>query len=234
MMATVNGIRHFKDEQDYREHFVVQSEIDKYLPGGKHFIDEDLINRTLAASDASPADPVRIREIIAKAESTCETLEIEETAALMRVEDPALCEEMRAAADRIKKKVYDNRIVMFAPLDVANPCVNGCRYCGFREGNSSQKRRILTMDEVREEIDVLAGRIGHKRLIAVYGEHPKTSTEYIAETIETIYNHHCKAPKTGADVGIRRVNVNAAPLPIDYLRVLHKVGIGTFQVFQEN
>ena len=104
-MATVNGIRHFKDEQDYREHFVVQSEIDRYLPGGKHFIDEDLINRTLASADAAPVDPVRIREIIAKAESTCETLEIAETAALMRVEDPALFEEMRAAADRIKKKV---------------------------------------------------------------------------------------------------------------------------------
>ena len=232
-METVNGIRHFKDERDYIENFEVQSEIDRYLPGGRHFIDEDLINRTLAAADATPVDPVRIREIIAKAESTCETLEIAETAALMRVEDPALFEEMRAAADRIKKKVYDNRIVVFAPLYVANPCVNGCKYCGFREGNAHQKRRILTMDEVREEIDVLAGRIGHKRLIAVYGEHPSTSTEYIAETIRTIYGHPCKAPKTGAEVGIRRVNVNAAPLPVDDLRVLKSVGIGTFQVFQE-
>ena len=232
-MATINGIRHFKDEQDYREHFIIPSEINKYLPGGKHFIDEDLINRTLAEADATPVDPVRIREIIAKSESSCSTLEIEETAALMRVTDPDLFEEMRAAAERIKKKVYDNRIVFFAPLYVANPCVNGCKYCGFREGNAQQKRRILTMDEVREEINVLAGRIGHKRLIAVYGEHPKTSTEYIANTIQTIYNTPCKAPKTGAKVGIRRVNVNAAPLPIDDLRVLREVGIGTFQVFQE-
>ena len=41
------------------------------------------------------------------------------------------------------------------------------------------------LDELKQEVDVLAGRIGHKRLIAVYGEHPTTSTEYIAETIET-------------------------------------------------
>ena len=54
-MATINGIRHFKDEQDYREHFIVKSEIDKYLPGGRHFIDEDLINRTLAEADAKEA-----------------------------------------------------------------------------------------------------------------------------------------------------------------------------------
>ena len=86
-MATVNGIRHFKDEQDYIKNFVIQSEIDRYLPGGKHFIDEDLINRTLAEADAKPVDPARVREIIAKAESTCETLKIDETAALMRVTD---------------------------------------------------------------------------------------------------------------------------------------------------
>ena len=236
-MATAKDIRHFENAEDYTKHytkhFIVQEEIDKYLPGGKHFIDEDLINRTLAATDAAPVDPVRIREIIAKSEQTCETLTVEEVAALMRVEDPELFEEMRAAADRIKHKVYDNRIVVFAPLYVSNLCVNSCRYCGFRNGNDLQKRRVLTMDELKEEVDVLAGRIGHKRLIAVYGEHPTTSTEYIAETIQTCYNRQVKAPKTGAPVGIRRVNVNAAPLPIADLRVLHEVGIGTFQVFQE-
>jgi len=227
------NIRHFKDEQDYRENFVVQAEIDKYLPGGKHFIDDDLINRTLEEADSAPVDPQRIRAIIAKSEETCETLEPAEVAQLMRVEDKDLFEEMRAAADRIKKKVYDNRIVMFAPLYVSNLCVNGCRYCGFREGNALQRRRMLTMDEVKEEVEILAGRIGHKRLIAVYGEHPTTSTEYIADTIRTIYSHQVKAPNSGCKVGIRRVNVNAAPLPVADLKVLHEVGIGTFQVFQE-
>ena len=65
-MATLNGIRQFKDEQDYREHFIVQKEIDKYLPGGRHFIDDAYINRTIAEAEARPVDPVRIREIIAK------------------------------------------------------------------------------------------------------------------------------------------------------------------------
>ena len=52
-----------------------------------------------------------------KSESTCETLLPEETAVLMSaVHDPELFAEMSAAADRIKKKVYDNRIVVFAPL----------------------------------------------------------------------------------------------------------------------
>ena len=233
-MADVSKIRKFKDAADYTRNFIVQEEIDKYLPGGRHFIDEAEINRCITDVAEKPVDPARVREIIAKSESTCETLLPEETAVLMSASsDPALFEEMRAAADRIKHKVYDNRIVMFAPLYMSNLCVNGCKYCGFREGNDQQKRRVLTMDELKEEIDVLAGRIGHKRLIAVYGEHPTTSTEYIAETIETCYNRKVKAPRTGAPVGIRRVNVNAAPLPVEDLKVLKSVGIGTFQVFQE-
>ena len=176
-MADCSKIRKFKDASDYTKNFIIQSEIDKYLPGGKHFIDDALIQKLIADTDGKQPDPARVREIIANSESTCETLLPEETAVLMQVTDPALFEEMRAAANRIKHKVYDNRIVVFAPLYMSNACVNGCRYCGFREGNAEQKRRVLTMDELKEEIDVLAGRIGHKRLIAVYGEHPSTSTE---------------------------------------------------------
>ena len=232
-MADCSNIRRFDGPADYVKRFVVRGEIDKYLPGGRHFIDEGKINALLASIEGKAADAARVREIIAKSEATCETLTPEEVAVLMQVDDPALFEEMRAAADRIKHKVYDNRIVVFAPLYMSSKCVNGCRYCGFREGNATQARRVLTMDELREELDVLAGRIGYKRLIAVYGEHPDTSTEYIAETIETCYSHAVPAPKTGAKNAIRRVNVNAAPLPVEDLRVLRSVGIGTFQVFQE-
>ncbi|MBR4604392.1 MAG: [Kiritimatiellae bacterium] len=142
-MADTSNIRKFSDAADYTKNFIVQREIDKYLPGGKHFIDENLINSLIERIDSSPADPAKVREIIAKSEETCETLLPEETAELMKVTDPALFEEMRAAADRIKHKVYDNRIVMFAPLYMSNLCVNGCKYCGFREGNSLQKRRVL-------------------------------------------------------------------------------------------
>jgi 2-iminoacetate synthase len=232
-MADTSKIRKFSSPADYVRDFIRRDEITRYLPGGKHFIDEELIESLIKGIDSSDEDPVRVREILAKSLSTCETLTPAETAELMKVRSKDLFEEMRATADLIKHKVYDNRIVFFAPLYMSNLCVNGCRYCGFRSENSLQMRRRLSMDELKEEIDVLAGRIGHKRLIAVYGEHPTTSTEYIAETIETCYSHTVKAPRTGADVGIRRVNVNAAPLPVEDLKVLRSVGIGTFQVFQE-
>lgn len=225
-------IRRFAGAADYRKNFVIPEQIGKYLPGGAHYVDEDAIFSTLAGAARAPAnDPARIREILAKSRAI-ETLLPEETATLIQVSDPGLLQEMADTALAVKKAVYDNRIVMFAPLYMSNLCVNRCTYCGFRCGNEEQKRRMLTMGEVKQEIEVLAGKIGHKRLIAVYGEHPDTSTDYIAETIRTAYACQVKS-QNGAPQGIRRVNVNAAPLPVEDLRVLKQVGIGTFQVFQE-
>jgi 2-iminoacetate synthase len=128
--------------------------------------------------------------------------------------------------------VYDNRIVTFAPLYMSTLCVNNCAYCGFRKDNDSMKRGVLSQDEVRRETEVLAGDIGHKRIIAVYGEHPASDADYIAQTMRTIYN--VKTETRGRGVGsIRRINVNAAPMSVEDLRLLHETGLGTYQVFQE-
>ena len=113
-MADYSSIRKFANAADYTKNFIIQAEIDKYLPNGRHFIDDALINRLIEEIALRPADPSRVREIIAKSESTCETLLPEETAVLMSAaSDSNLFAEMRAAALRIKKKVYDNRIVVF-------------------------------------------------------------------------------------------------------------------------
>jgi 2-iminoacetate synthase len=138
---------------------------------------------------------------------------------------------MQQAALSIKKKVYDNRIVTFAPLYLGNFCVNDCLYCGFRKSNKESKRRVLSHDEVRKEVEVLAGEIGHKRLIVVYGEHPNNDIDYMIDTIKAIYSVKVKT-KNGFG-SIRRVNVNAPPFSIEELERLHQAGIGTYQVFQE-
>lgn len=220
----------FETAGDYVREFIKRDEIDHYLePDGRDFIPDGAIESLLASTSAP--DTARMRDILAKS-LAIETLEPSETAALLQVEDQELLAEMAATALEVKHRVYDNRIVMFAPLYMSNHCVNRCAYCGFHSENAHVARRQLSMEEVRREAEVLAGTIGHKRLIVVYGEHPGTSTDYIAETIETIYATEVKTRRgTGA---IRRVNVNAAPLPVADLRRLHEVGIGTFQVFQES
>jgi len=228
MPAISPSIRTFADERDYVARFVRQDQVAKYLPSEGDFIPEALIATTLAAH--RQPDAAHVRALLAKS-LAMQTLLPEETAELLHVTDPALMEEMVATAWEIKHKVYDNRIVTFAPLYISNPCVNRCLYCGFNHDNAQQHRVRLGMDVIRKECEVLAGKIGHKRLIMDCGEHPETSTEYLAEALRTVYA--TQVPTRKGIGQIRRVNLNVAPMPIEDLRYLKECGIGTFQVFQE-
>lgn len=175
--------------------------------------------------DKVKPDKQRVRDII-KASLDKKRLSLEETAVLINASDPELVEEIKEGARTLKEKVYGERIVLFAPLYVGDLCTNNCQYCGFRSTNKDVKRITLTSDELVNETRALIDQ-GHKRLILVYGEHPKYSAEFIAETVRIVYG------VKHANGEIRRVNINAAPFDIPGFRVIKDSGIGTFQVFQE-
>jgi 2-iminoacetate synthase len=189
----------------------------------KDFIDDERIIELL--EEAKNPAPSEIREIMAKSRGK-NRLEPEETAKLLQVEDRDLLDEMFHLAGELKKSVYGNRIVFFAPVYIGNKCVNNCPYCAFRRDNDAVERKTLTREELIEEIKILEDN-GHKRLILVYGEHPDYDANFICQTIETVYN-----TKHGRGE-IRRTNINAAPMEVEDYRKLHEVGIGTFQIFQE-
>ena len=186
------------------------------------FISEKEIEGML--NDAIPTREM-VREIIAKSLSK-QRLSMQETAILVNATDPELVEEIKAGARQLKEQVYGKRIVLFAPLYLGNLCINNCEYCGFRAANKEQKRTTLTHSELIREVEMLE-EMGQKRLILVYGEHPKYTPEYIAETVRTVYQ-----VKKGRGE-IRRVNINAAPLDIEGFKTVLDSGIGTYQVFQE-
>jgi len=205
-----------------------RQQITKYLNDGNCFIDAAKIESQLL-TNGNP-DSALVKDILQKS-LAIETLSPDETACLLNVEDKELLAAMERTAGQIKRKVYDNRIVTFAPLYLSNLCVNDCLYCGFRASNKTAKRKRLSIDEVKQEIEVLSGQIGHKRLIVVYGEHPQSDVDYIASTVQAIADVKVKTKRGFGQ--IRRSNVNAAPMSIEELKVLHEIGIGTFQVFQE-
>lgn len=170
-------------------------------------------------------DPEAVRRVIAKSLRK-EALSVEETAILLGAESPELVEEIFEAARSLKRDVYGNRIVFFAPLYVGNYCTNNCKYCGFRSSLTSAVRHTLSDEELVREVEALED-LGHKRLILVYGESPKYSPEFIAHTVRKTY-----ATKKG-NGEIRRVNINAAPLDEEGFRIVKDAGIGTYQIFQE-
>ena len=187
----------------------------------RDFIDEPLFESLLS----SRADAGRIREIIAKSKNK-EALTLEETAALLTADGPEFTEQIFDTARQLKKDVYGNRIVLFAPIYIGNYCTNDCTYCGFRRSNPDAVRRTLTTEELHEQILNML-KMGHKRTIAVFGEHPIYGPEYIAECVRQIYTVQYK------NSTIRRVNINAAPLSHAGYRTVKEAGIGTYQVFQE-
>jgi len=187
------------------------------------FIPHDVIEDLLR--ERTQPDPVRVRDILAKAREA-QGLEPDEVAALIHTRDPGLLEELYAAAHEVKEAIYGKRLVFFAPLYFSNYCVNNCRYCGYRRDNRFPRRR-LTLEEVAEEVRVLE-RMGHKRLALEAGEDPvHCPIDYVLDVIETVY-----ATKEGRGE-IRRVNVNIAATTVEEYRLLKQARIGTYILFQE-
>jgi 2-iminoacetate synthase len=215
--------------RDWVKAVIVRDEIDRYLDGGRDFIDDKRIDAIVSDPRGEPSLS-EVRDILEKSKAI-KSLDLEEAGTLMRVRNPDTWREMIDTAFEIKKKVYDNRIVVFAPLYLSSRCVNSCTYCGFRAENGEMKRRRLTLEEVRRETESLARDFGHKRLVVVFGEHPDSDVDYMMSAIDTIYS--VKVRTRRGEANIRRVNVNAAPLSIAKLERLREVGMGTFQVFQE-
>ncbi|HIE16337.1 MAG TPA: [FeFe] hydrogenase H-cluster radical SAM maturase HydG [Bacteroidales bacterium] len=167
----------------------------------------------------------KIRQIIEKSLAK-NRLSLEDTAYLLNANTPEMIEAIKQGARTLKKKIYGDRIVLFAPLYVGNYCTNNCVYCGFKVSNKQVKRETLIGKKLIEQVEHLEDN-GHKRLILVYGEHPMYDAEFIAESVKTVY----KVKKGTGE--IRRVNINAAPMDIEGYKIVKESGIGTYQIFQE-
>lgn len=172
-------------------------------------------------------DSKQIDEILNKA-LELNGIELEETALLLNVYKNEDIEKILVTAGKIKNEIYGNRLVLFAPLYISNYCSNNCLYCGFRAENTAIERKVLTVDEIKEETQLILEQ-GHKRILLLMGEnHQKCSLDYFIEAIYAIYSV-CDSKGSS----IRRINVEIAPLDEDEFRRIAEVPIGTYTVFQE-
>ena len=186
------------------------------------FIDVGEIESLLAGSKPEKQE---VEAVIAKSLNK-NRLSLQETALLIKADDPESVAIIKQAAKKLKDAVYGNRIVLFAPLYVGSYCMNNCAYCGFRTENHEAVRITLGREQLIHEVEALVDE-GQKRLILVFGEHKMYPPEFIADTARLVYS-----VKKGHGE-IRRVNINAAPLTIDGFRTVKEAGIGTYQIFQE-
>jgi len=189
------------------------------------FINDLEIAEILSFGKENAGNNELIKDILQKAKEA-KGLTEKETAVLLYA-PKQFDEDIYHTAMEIKKLIYGNRIVMFAPLYLSNYCINGCEYCPYHRGNDRIKRKKLSQEDIVREVTALQD-MGHKRLALEVGEDPQNnSLDYILKSIDTIYNvRH----KNGA---IRRVNINIAATTVDNYRELKNAGIGTYILFQE-
>ena len=199
----------------------LRSSLGRLSKSGYDFINEDQIQVLLGDKH----DSVQIQDVLAKSLAK-EPLSVAETAVLLAADRPDQIEAILHAAQQLKRDIYGNRIVLFAPLYVGSDCVNDCAYCAFRCSNREVARQTLSRVELSAQVKAMVDK-GHKRCILVFGEHPRYDAEFIADSARAVYAIH-------SDRGeIRRININAAPLDHEGYKTVKAAGIGTYQIFQE-
>ena len=192
----------------------------------EEFISDEEIRASLAYAEENKNNLALIHQILDRAKDK-KGLSHREAILLLDCPDETVKERIFSLAKDIKDAIYGNRIVLFAPLDLSNYCVNSCVYCPYHIKNRTITRKKLSQEEIKREVIALQD-MGHKRLALEMGEDPqKNPIEYVLESIKTIYS---TKHKNGA---IRRVNVNIAATTVENYKRLKDAEIGTYILFQE-
>ncbi len=177
----------------------------------EEFIDDQEIKDTLAYADANKNNKELILSIIEKAKKL-KGISHREASVLLACEDKELIQKVFDLAIKIKEEFYGNRIVMFAPLYLANYCVNGCTYCPYHYKNKHIRRKKLTQEEIKKEVIALQD-MGHKRLALETGEDPvNIPIEYNYEVLHPTgpkhdYAYHTEAMDRAMTAGIDDVGI---------------------------
>jgi 2-iminoacetate synthase len=94
-------------------------------------------------------------------------------------------EEMAQKAHELTVQHFGRIIFLYAPLYLANYCVNQCAYCGFNVENGF-KRDKLTLNQVEEEAKAIVEK-GIKELVILTGESRKHSpVSYIKDSVKIL------------------------------------------------
>lgn len=188
-----------------------------------NFINQEYIEKLLEESKS--IDFNEIDRILNKAENK-EGLTHKEVASLLQIKDENQKRRLYEIAGELKKSIYGNRIVVFAPLYVSDYCVNNCTYCGYKRDNKFPRKK-LTREQIQNEVRLLE-KMGHKRLALELGEDPvNVPIDYVLDAIDAVYTTKFE------NGSIRRINVNIAATTVENYKKLKEAEIGTYILFQE-
>lgn len=189
----------------------------EYMPGMER-IQSDIMEKVLYEMDHYDYNAYTEEDVRRALDS--DRCSIEDFKALLSPAAAPFLEQMAAKAKIETGKHFGNTVYIFTPLYIANYCENYCIYCGFNCYNDI-KRKKLRMDEIRQEMKVIADS-GIEEILMLTGESRGMSdVRYIGEA--------CKL----ASEYFKNVGLEIYPVNSDEYRYLHECGADYITVFQE-
>jgi len=156
-----------------------------------------------------------IRGVLAK-----DRLEREDFLVLLSPKASNYLEEMAQKAHKLTVQNFGRIIFLYAPLYLANYCVNQCAYCGFNVKNGF-KRDKLTLNQVEEEAKAIMDK-GIKDLVVLTGESRKHSpVSYIKDSINIIKEY------------ISSIAIEVYPMKTEEYKELVETGVDGLTIYQE-
>ena len=189
----------------------------EYMPGMER-IQSDIMEKVLYEMDHYDYNAYTEEDVRRALDS--DRCSIEDFKALLSPAAAPFLEQMAAKAKIETGKHFGNTVYIFTPLYIANYCENYCIYCGFNCYNDI-KRKKLSMDEIRQEMKVIADS-GIEEILMLTGESRGMSdVKYIGEA--------CKL----ASEYFKNVGLEIYPVNSDEYHYLHECGADYITVFQE-
>ena len=105
---------------------------------------------------------------------------------LLRLDDPAACAALYAAACELKFREVGRGVYLRGLVETSNICTRNCLYCGIRKGNSAVRRYEFTLDEIVAGAK-LAAEFGYGAAVLQGGERSDARfVDFVTEAVRRI------------------------------------------------
>ena len=181
-------------------------------------IPHEILDKVVAEIESYRAEDYTASDVIRAIES--DRCSLEDFKALLSPAAEPFLEQIARKARLETRKHFGNSAYFFTPIYISNYCENYCIYCGFNCHNKI-KRAKLSMEEIHEEMKVIA-ETGLEEILILTGESRKASdVKYIGEA--------CKIAKKY----FKNIGIEVYPMNSDEYRYLRECGADYVTVFQE-
>ena len=129
-------------------------------------------------------------------------------------------EEMAMASQQLTRRRFGHIVQLYVPLYLSNSCYNTCTYCGFSRDNKIP-RKVLTKEEIRDEIEVIKSMGFDHVLICTGEDHKQVGLPYFLDVLPLFREY------------FSLISIETQPMEAADYCLLCEAGVNTVYLYQE-